>query len=553
MRIFVFLALLFGCTLAHAQYRGMLHKPYADRTDDISLLYLSVLDTSRSAHSVADTLARMRSFAQEAGDQELLLEADLLEAYYDYKRGSRKIVLMDKVFESARKHGVGNIAYRAAYVIALCYWEKSEYEAAMRWYLRLDEMMHSVDVSDFPNKADYLMEIGTAYYYFSDYDQAIRYFQRVAELPVKPFYENSWLHALNTMGLSYQKLGQLASSDSCFRRIISVIGGRSEQWVGIASGNLGYNRYLLGDYEAAMPLLKKDIRIAEKFRDPGLAAGSSVPIADILIHQGDLQEAKVFLDKTREYIARSGQTDRLRFFYPVLSKWHIAMNQSASAARFLDSALLANKRYSEKFNAIQLLRANQSAQALQRESALQELRVQSEKEINRRNLTLAVLAIILLLIILFSYRQRQAGVLRLKERDLKLLEANLELQDVRRQLEAFAHSVSEHEQAIRAGRNHELIEQLNRQVVLTDDGWNKFSELFGKLYPGFRHQLKTRCPSITPAEIRCLAMEKLHYTNKEMAALQGISTNAVMVTKHRIRKKLGLDSQEELEEFVHSV
>jgi len=54
-----------------------------------------------------------------------------------------------------------------------------------------------------------------------------------------------------------------------------------------------------------------------------------------------------------------------------------------------------------------------------------------------------------------------------------------------------------------------------------------------------QHQLKLRYPALIPAEVRCLAMEKLRFSNTEMAALQGISTNAVMVTKHRIRKKLG--------------
>src|SRR5690606_10634039 len=101
--------------------------------------------------------------------------------------------------------------------------------------------------------------------------------------------------------------------------------------------------------------------------------------------------------------------------------------------------------------------------------------------------------------------------------------------------------------------NQELIEQLANQVELTDEDWTRFSTLFGKVYLGFQHQLKVRYPTLTPAEIRCLSMEKLCFSNKEMAALQGISTSTVMATKHRIRKKLGVTSQAEVVALVQSI
>ena len=48
-------------------------------------------------------------------------------------------------------------------------------------------------------------------------------------------------------------------------------------------------------------------------------------------------------------------------------------------------------------------------------------------------------------------------------------------------------------------------------------------------------------------------MERLQFSNKQMAALQGISVNAVLVTKHRIRKRLGFENQKELFEFVRNI
>src|SRR5690606_30742277 len=158
-------------------------------------------------------------------------------------------------------------------------------------------------------------------------------------------YEYPWTHAVNTMGLAYQHLGQLDASDSCFRKIIDSVGYRSEPWKGIATGNMGYNQYLRGNFDEAKPMLVTDIRIAEQYGDLGLAAGSSIPLAAILLKEGTLRQAGEYLDKAGEYIRRSGQTDRLRLLYPVLSKWHTAMNHPTQAAAYLDSALAANKRY----------------------------------------------------------------------------------------------------------------------------------------------------------------------------------------------------------------
>src|SRR5690606_19410996 len=158
-----------------------------------------------------------------------------------------------------------------------------------------------------------------------------------------------------------------------------------------------------------------------------------------------------------------------------------AMNHPTQAAAYLDSALAANKRYNDKFSALQLLRANQESQANQREAALQALRTDGQRQVNRRNLVLASLVILVLSVVLIAYRQQQRNVMRLKERDLKLMAADHEVHHARKQLEEIARAAAKMEELADAAENGKLIEQLNRQVVLTDEGWTTFSDLFGKL------------------------------------------------------------------------
>jgi len=538
----------------------LLGKPYNQKLDAIHRFYGKVINLQNDAAKAYAAIDELRQAARRYRDNEAEMEADLLEALFDFRGKTAPLKKMYRMAQRGKEMRIWHIACRATYVIALHHWDDEQYELSFRWYASLDSLLQQVTVTKFPNKVAYLQEIGGKYMRFGDYPRAMAYFGKVVGVPTSDFYERDWKHAMNNMGLIFQQQDSLDRADECFNNVLTRNKNDSEVWEGIVSGNLGYSQYLRGNYATAIPLFQRDIDIAIKYGDYALAAGSAIPMADILIRQRLLPRAKSYIDSAYAFIYRSGQTDRLRKLFPVMSKWHARSGNPEMSARYLDSAITAGERYHRKFNALQMLRANQSIMASQREAALQQLRADSQRQINRRNLILAGLMLLTVLGAFWGYRQRKASEIKLKDRDLQLLAADRELQDARYQLSEFARTMAEknqlleaHAKAEKTNENGELIEQLTKQVVLTNEDWTRFSTLFGKVYPGFQHQLKLRYPALTPAEIRCLAMEKLHFSNAEMAALQGISTNAVMVTKHRIRKKLGFPSHAELVGFVQSL
>jgi len=559
-RAFLVMALLHICSLTFAQYEGLLNKPYNQKLQAIHDFYNRIIvDEPDSAHAYT-YIDQFRKAARIAGDDESVLEADLAEALFDFRRLEHSLAKMYRMEQIGKEKRILHIACRAAYVIAQDRWENQSYEQAFRSYATLDSLLQQVDVAGFPNKITYLNDIGRAHYEFGDYQRAVPYFREATQHGVHPFFENAWKHAMNNLGLVYQKLDRLSLSDSCFRQIFTHNDTDSEVWAGIAAGNLGYNQYLLGNDAVAIPLLQKDINIALKYGDFGLASGSATPMADILTRRGELPAAKRYLDSAYAYIYRSGQTDRLRRLFPVMSKWHAASGKAADAARYMDSTMVANEQYYAKFSGLKMLRASQEQMASRREADLQRLQAEGQRQVNQRNLILGGLVFCVLIGVFWVYKQRKANELALKDRDLRLLEAGSELQDARIQLDDFARTIAEKNRLLAAyakteqtAETRELVEQLSKQVVLTDDDWSRFSTLFGKVYPGFQYQLKTRYPTLTPAEIRCLSMEKLRFSNKEMAALQGISTSTVLATKHRIRKKLDIGSHTEIIELIQSI
>ncbi len=574
--------LLSSCLLqAQGQYDKLVGKSYTERKEDLQKLHQKILYNRMDWDLAQDTLASIRTLAKRHNDLELFFEADLMEAWYDYNYRSRQLDKFKAVQKEAEEKGIITINCRATFLTALYYWYANHYEQSFYWFLRLDDLLKPLSLDVMPDMGNMYMEIGNAYYHFRDYQPAITYFQKVTRLPILDSDIYSWRHAWNTMGLSYRKIGNLDSSDYCFRIILeqaekdsknwgdfplvdertgnATVTGLSEQWDGIASGNLGHNFYLRGEYEEAVKLYKYDIEVAEKYDVKGLVIGAATSLADIYISEGKLSLAKSNIDLADRYIQKLNETDRLVNLYPVMSKWYMANGDAIQAARYLDSALVAKERIDLKFSSLQLMRAKQEISANQREAEVLKLQAESARQIGRRNLYLSGLVVLILIAVFLIYRQRKVNELRIKEQNLKLLAADKELQEAHRQLEIFARTVSENNRKLEelsksdTPADGELIQQLANQVILTDSDWERFSELFGKVYPGFQYRLKSGYPQLTPAEIRCLSMEKLYFSNKEMATMQGISPNSVMVTKHRIRKKLNLNKDTTLADFIASV
>jgi DNA-binding CsgD family transcriptional regulator len=95
----------------------------------------------------------------------------------------------------------------------------------------------------------------------------------------------------------------------------------------------------------------------------------------------------------------------------------------------------------------------------------------------------------------------------------------------------------------------ERISELSQHTILTEEDWEKFKNMFEKVYPGFFHGLKQKSIDITIAELRMAALCKLKIPAKEAANLLGISPNSVNKTRQRLRSRLGLDPEANLEAY----
>jgi DNA-binding CsgD family transcriptional regulator len=90
------------------------------------------------------------------------------------------------------------------------------------------------------------------------------------------------------------------------------------------------------------------------------------------------------------------------------------------------------------------------------------------------------------------------------------------------------------------------LDQLKSKIILTEDDWLTFKNIFLTLYPTFITTLLKINPSLTNAEIRMATLLKLKYSNTEISRKLGISPNSVRRTNLRLRNKMEVKDQDHL-------
>ncbi len=90
--------------------------------------------------------------------------------------------------------------------------------------------------------------------------------------------------------------------------------------------------------------------------------------------------------------------------------------------------------------------------------------------------------------------------------------------------------------------------------ILSDDrtkkDWEQFAVHFDKVHSDFLVSLKTSYPNLTPGELKLCAYLRLNLSSKEIAQIMNITIKSVELSRHRLRKKLQIQPDINLYNFL---
>lgn len=210
-------------------------------------------------------------------------------------------------------------------------------------------------------------------------------------------------------------------------------------------------------------------------------------------------------------------------------------------------------------------------------------------KLNRQMLIIAIGAIVTILGLIIAWQHfkiKRESLLRGQQQLLhlankKLLEAKLQNKDLKekelekelgfreKELSSHVHNLVQKNELLeyvkdklkylnkttlpeKSPRIQELIRSI-QSSFRQDKEWEGFMEHYMKVKNDFFNQLNTRFPDLTNNDQRLCSLIKLNLETKQIASILGISPESVKVSKHRLRKRLGLDIDQSLSAFLEGI
>lgn len=85
------------------------------------------------------------------------------------------------------------------------------------------------------------------------------------------------------------------------------------------------------------------------------------------------------------------------------------------------------------------------------------------------------------------------------------------------------------------------------------DEWEVFEFNFNQVHEEFFNKLKERHPDLTHKDLKVCAYIKMNLSTKEIAPLMNISIRGVETNRYRLRKKLDLENDNSLVDYLQNI
>jgi len=303
------------------------------------------------------------------------------------------------LYEEAKAKGITHIELLALFhFIEMNRIFIQDYSKAFEYYVILVERMENIPTKEFPSRPYIYCTIAGMYFHFSDYDKAIEYYQKIINDPdIHGDLQKTRCAAYNGLGLCYREgYEDYEQSDKYFHLIMQYCGEDKWIWEGIVNGNLGYNQFRQGNYDAALPLLISCIKQITSPNDYQYLIGKAVNVAEIYLQKGDLSSVKKYIDIALDYKSRTNIPQQSAKLYEVMSKYYMATSNPQLAIIYFDSAMTVTKKEHDDFSGLILRRIDQQLHDAHQQIIEKELRTQHFR--SRAYLWIAVLIFCTLLI-----------------------------------------------------------------------------------------------------------------------------------------------------------
>lgn len=373
---------------------------------------------------IVPKLNKLINWAGENGDLQLKFRFELIKLSYLNDQDIPETEIEEKyteLFSLIEENKLQYLKAEALQFLAQFYWKKKKFALALENYLYANTEYSKFSIESFPEKAEFLFELGGRYYYFRDYVTAKRYFLEFWRTIPYSKIDNK-ISKMNTMALCYGNMELYDSSSYYFQKAMDLaIKDNDETWIGIISGNLGNNCFKQKKYDEAMTLLEKNIEISTKRHLMEDLAVSLSQYGELLLIKGDPKKALETELKSLEIVKLKGLFHKLAFItriYPNVAKAYAANGNYEMAFAYLDTAYQVKDAFESERNAVFVSGVQHKIDVEKHKAEMQKTEEEIKQQNIIRNSIIAVFLIVLFAFLSFYFQQK-----KLKLTQIKLLQS----------------------------------------------------------------------------------------------------------------------------------
>lgn len=552
------------------------------------VVFVAVLMMSCALNSRAQTTDRTldslkNELAHASRDTHHVLLLCALGVKYSQTEPALGIEPTTQALELSKKLNYTYGTIKANNLLGRCYAIQNNFPQALKhFYAALGTAQQ---IENYFMTATIRVSIGAIYTYKKDYDKALEQLTTAREEYKKAGTGNLASLMIN-IGFLYTAEENYKAALDVYKEGLEMERQRNditEDFIALHT-NLGSTHILLNEYTQGFMYLYKAYDLAETIHNDKNAAyvsqqlgmayyhtymDSVTQLTDTLRNQAHtLARAEHFLLRSVALCRKLGIKEVLLLCHEDLAKIYAATGRYKDAynERIAYSALrdsiqaISNEKAIARVEAEYLFQKSTDSLKYQHEIKDKEVK---QGKIERNG---AILLIVLAATsgILFINRQKlrhekKQALVEAENARIRLIatqqleDFSRNIQDKNELIEKYAAEIEKYQDS--SSNNDDPVEhgaflQLQQSVLLTDEQWEEFKSNFEKVHSGFLARLKEKLPDLTPAEVRFMVLSKLRFTNKEMAAMLGISLQAVRNYKYRLLKKQGLTSEDAIDELI---
>lgn len=430
-----------------------------------------------------------------------------------------------------------------------------------------------------------LRTLGWLYYDIGYFDKALQYHTETLKIHEKINDKQRIAYSYNSIGLIHEHKGDCRLALSFFKKSLDLKKAfNNKDRIAETMKNIGVCYRKINELDYAKNFLESSLEIANQIKDLQNKVSILNELSIVYLKLGDFKKCYSLLKESR--LIMEGLMDNKEWIVEndrIWSDYYLAIGDYRQA-------LLNYKRYSEAKS--EIFSSNKSEkltdmrtlyEAERRESEIKLLEQQRNLEAQKRKLLLigSILSVIIAILVIASLWNNIKKKKAIYEQSNKLSKEKLKTQSLLREnlehkldfrmkeLTNLALFISQRTSIYKdltkslKSLNFTDIKQLKKDINTLikeytfkfdfNEDIQRFHTNVETLQSEFLFRIKEKYPNLTDKDIQLAVQVKLKLSSKEIANINNISLNSVEIGRHRLRKKLNLNTKDNLVSFLESI